>query len=304
MALIDDLLQMFGQQGDEANQANEDRYGDIMRQLGRTQRQVGRQYGKASNLTRNLGRAGQRQINRQARDASAQALSSSVQRGLGSSTVVDALNRQIERDRSAAQADNREQVQAQRAGILMSRAGSTERLGGLIAQMMEARTDAGPDPRLLAQLAQQAGQGEGAGAGGGGGMMSGGMSSDAGALGRAWAQENIGGGSTQTQQAQAPAGGAAGAETVYGGFGGGMIPQGGMAANQGHTFMGGLDVGSMIPQSGYPGVQTQTAANNVPTGGDVDSGTNIFLQALTDPNLTAMDLSPGGYAYNNPEYQV
>jgi len=321
MAIIDELMQLFTSGQDAANQANQGRYRDIMRQLNRTSRQTGRTYRRAGQLTRRLGRSGRRDINRQAGEASASMLQSMIDRGLGSTTITDSLQRQIDRDANEARQSLNEQVQGQRAGILMSQAGSQERMGGLIAQMMENRTDQGPDSALIAQLMSQLGQGQGA-AGGGGGGSSFQVSGDAGSLGRAWMERNFGagaGGGSGAAYGTAGSGGgyyagpgSAGAAragsggTPPGGGGFTGFPRGGgggyMGQDPGGAMAGMIPGmgGGMFTQGttqGYVGENPVDVAGGAPGGAGGAGGgmtmADMLWQATGDENTTLADLLPG-----------
>ncbi len=171
------ILRMFQELQDKANAANESRYQDILDQLGLTQGQVGETYDEVFALLATMGDAERQRIGSQASRAGAQTTQSLISRGLGSTTIQDAMQRRIDEEENRSNLALEEAISGQKAGALMGRAGSEERMGSLIASMMEARTDQGPDLGLLMQLMGGAGAGQGAvgsamaGGGGGGGSF-------------------------------------------------------------------------------------------------------------------------------------
>jgi len=165
---------------DEANEANETRYQDMLKQLGLTQGQVGETYDQVFELLATQGDAERQRISSQGSRNRAQSTQSLISRGLGSTTIQDAMQRRIDEEENRSTLALEEMISGQKAGALMSRAGSEERLGSMIASMMESRTDQAPDIGMLMQLMGGAGAGAGAmgsamagGGGGGGGGSSG-----------------------------------------------------------------------------------------------------------------------------------
>ncbi len=173
------ILRMFQELQDKANEANEQRYQDILEQLGITQGQVGGTYDEVFELLGTMGDAERQRIGSQASRAGAQSTQSLISRGLGSTTIQDSMQRRIDEEENRSNLALEEAISGQKAGALMGRAGSEERMGSLIASMMEMRTDQGPDLSMLMQLMGQSGAGQGAygsamaGGGGSGGGDSG-----------------------------------------------------------------------------------------------------------------------------------
>lgn len=186
------IIRMFQDLQDQANEANEARYKQILDQLSKTQGQVGGTYDQIQELLGTLGGAERERIGRQAEIGRAQTLQSLVDRGLGSTTIKESMERRIDEEESRAMLALEEALAGQQAGALMSRAGAEERLGGLIASMMESRSDVGPDMGSILSLMQSLGAGEGAMAGGAGGY--GGGSGGGGSLGSMWMGQRFGGG--------------------------------------------------------------------------------------------------------------
>ena len=156
------ILRMMQDLQDKANEANEQRYQDILEQLGITQGQVGGTYDEVFELLGTMGEAERQRIGEQASRAGAQSTQSLIGRGLGSTTIQDSMQRRIDQEENRSNLALEEAISGQKAGALMGRAGSEERLGGLIASMMEMRTDQGPDMSMLMQLMGQSGAGAGA----------------------------------------------------------------------------------------------------------------------------------------------
>lgn len=147
----------YQQAMNNANQANEARYQDILR---------GYQERYARNMDMLAGRGAQegQDISDRYRSQEAQRRQQLIGRGLGNSTVVNTMQMGNERERANDLGRLNERIRQQ---TLAADAGLT----GDTLQFMERRTDAQPDVRLLAQLAQgmgSAGYGMPAGVGGGG----------------------------------------------------------------------------------------------------------------------------------------
>lgn len=262
------LEQMQGQQ-DEANAANEQRYSDILQQIRDTMGTVGGTYGDIDELLGTLGKSQKRDIRKSTKRRKAQTEQDLISRGLGSSTIRESMFQRHDEEKDRANLSLFESLSGQRAGALMGRAGSEERLGGLLASMMERRTDQGPDMGQLSRLMEMMGQGGGGhttigpgsmgsfSEGRGGGMGMGGGSGGAYGMmsrGSQWGGDSYGafGGFNPASQNQAPdqtqwgnlfMGGGGNVSSVgyespfagmFGGMGGGQSPdQGQMQASAG-----------------------------------------------------------------------
>ena len=142
------LMDYFAQQQgavDKANAANEARY---QQGLGLYDKREADAMGTLSQFS-NQDKA---DVNRRADQAAAKTQQSAISRGLGNTTVVDALQRGVEEDRGA---------ELRR----VSDANLTRKLGVQLPvqkdkiDFIERRTDQAPDPGLMAQIAMKAGEG-------------------------------------------------------------------------------------------------------------------------------------------------
>ncbi len=149
-----DLASQFQSQLDRANQANEARYQDI---LGGYQSRYERGLGMLAGLGQQEGR----DVNELYDNQAAQMQQNLIGRGLGNSTVLDTMRMGNERERNADLGRLNDRVRQQ----AMSQDAN---LSGDTLQFMERKNENGPQMQLLAQLAQQLGQGGGGGGGGSG----------------------------------------------------------------------------------------------------------------------------------------
>lgn len=161
------IMQIFQNMQELANQANEQRYQDILGVIGQTQESVRGTYDEIGGLLANLGESSRENIQRQEERGKAQSYQSLINRGLGGSTIKDAMERRIGEQADIAEGQLDESLRAQQAGVLQQLAGAEERMGSFLAQMMEARTDQGPPADLYSSLLQQQAAAGGGGRGGG-----------------------------------------------------------------------------------------------------------------------------------------
>ncbi len=119
---VQDIIGQMQAAQNKANQANEQRYQQILGQYA------------------NLGQAGRARIEEQTTRRQAAATQNLVSRGLGNTTITSAVERGIGRDAEISRQELDERVAVQKAGV------------------MERRTDTGPDLGMFANLLQQAGQ--------------------------------------------------------------------------------------------------------------------------------------------------
>lgn len=155
------ILANFRQLHEQANQANESRYQDILRNEALTQETVGGTYGQMEGLLENLGQAESERIGITDVQEKARAEQDLISRGLGNTTIRESVRRGIGEDTARSQRALTEQVGRQKAGVLQGRAGAEERMGSSLSRFMEARTDQGPDMGQLSALLSQAGAGVG-----------------------------------------------------------------------------------------------------------------------------------------------
>jgi len=225
---VDSILQTYRDLHDQAFQANQTRYDDIIGQIGQTSDQVGGSYDQAFNLTQTIGDAERERIGMGETRALASSEQDLISRGLGQTTIRESARRGVRDDASRARNELQESIARTQAGVVQNRAGSEERLGGMLASFMEKRTDAYPDLGMMAQLLEQYGQGVGAGGEGPQNLFTG-LSANARA-GRDAFGNPIGGQTsfvsgaaaapTFGQRGAGGGGGGTGATTVYGAGGG------------------------------------------------------------------------------------
>lgn len=176
MNTLRNLTQQYVGAYGQARNANEQRYGDVLRGYNdriRSSRQMINRYSNQS----------MRDVRRDYADLGAQTTQSAIDRGLYNTTIQDSLQQGVERERQAQLQRVRDSVNDRRIANYLGT--TSDRLG-----FMERRTDAYPDMGLYSQLAQGAGRAAGYGAGLGGGGGAGG-----GAAG-------VGGGQARQGQAQ------------------------------------------------------------------------------------------------------
>lgn len=138
------LIQQFQQAHESANNANNERYNQILSG-----------YDQLRNRTmqglQGIGTSARIDIDRMYQNRLAQGYQSMVNRGMGNASTLALLGRQSRRDASAAYG----QV-AERAAL--SRANADMRITGNQLGVMERRNDVGPNPAMLMQLMQQLGR--------------------------------------------------------------------------------------------------------------------------------------------------
>jgi hypothetical protein len=154
------ILDTFRRLQEQANQANQSRYDQILQTIGQTSGQVGGTYDKIGSLIQDLGNAQRGRIEQGRLRAMATNEQDLINRGLANTTIRSTTQRGISEDASRLEAELQEQINRQQADVLQQRAASQERLGSFLASMMERRSDVGPDANLVADLLRQAGESE------------------------------------------------------------------------------------------------------------------------------------------------
>lgn len=225
-----EIMRQITEAQNKANQANLQRYQQLLGHIDTLGQQVGAQgtFGQAEQLMSQIGGAARTEIQDQALKTAAQAEQDLITRGLGNTTMRTAAQRGVSADTQKALAAQSEREAAARAGLLTQRAQAEMGIGQMKAGAIEGRQDTGPDLNMFASLLQAAaaadkaaGSGkatvssgwspalraamQGGGSGGGGGGGSGGGSD--------WGSS--GGGGTPAQPASA---GYSGAAPTGGGF--------------------------------------------------------------------------------------
>lgn len=156
---INQFLQMYQQQQDKANAANEKRYQDILGTIGSGRKEE-------MGLLEGMGTASKNKAFLDTRENIGGDTQSLIDRGLFNTTVLDSMKRNRQTDLQNTYQSIDESTRSAKANAVR---GYTEMLSGA----QERRTDQGPNLGMLAQLLQGIGQGAGMqagyGAGGGGG---------------------------------------------------------------------------------------------------------------------------------------
>jgi len=249
---IDGILNRFDKAQKRANEANEERYENLLQSIRDLGGQLTGTYDDALQEIGTIGDAQRERIQRNYTNLQGAMTQDLVSSGLFNTTMRPNVRRSVEEDRALQEADLSDRLAAQRAGVLQNRAGAEFNVGSLLARAIEGRTDAGPDLGLFANLLRQAaandqkkrevtvgpsgtrggaggagGGGFGGGGGGGGGSSfssGGGGSQVSGGYGDNTAQLISGGGTNDPPPISPiaqPGGGAQGGGTKLVGEGGG-----------------------------------------------------------------------------------
>lgn len=147
---------------DKANAANLDRYQQLLGSINTLGAQVGEQgtYGKSLALMDQVGTAGRQRITEQSAKAMATAEQDLTTRGLGNTTIREAVKRGTAHDAEMARQQMEESLAMQKSGIYQGLAGAQMQIGGMRAGAIEGRTDAGPNLGMFASLLSAAAAGE------------------------------------------------------------------------------------------------------------------------------------------------
>lgn len=183
---FDAILSRFQAAQTQANQANVQRYQQLLQTLRDLQAQTGETYGEALANIRGLGEAQEQRIGREATRETGRAEQDLISRGLGNTTIRESVRRGIEEDAQLNRQQLAESVALNRNALLQQQVGTDVQLGQLLASAIERRDDVGPNPALYAQLLQSAASSNtrpvqaqvGASGGGGGGVGGGGFAPD------------------------------------------------------------------------------------------------------------------------------
>lgn len=143
MALnFQDIISNMQQQQSDANQANLQRYRQLLKTIRRTRKGALRDVEGA-------GQAATQRLERESTARMGQAEQDLISRGLGNTTIRSAVQRGIQSDTDLAQQSIFEGVGQQKAGLRME-------TGGRLAAAIEGRNDIGPDLSMMAGLLQAA----------------------------------------------------------------------------------------------------------------------------------------------------
>ena len=154
-AQIDNLIDQFLQARTEANQANEQRYQELLQSIGQLEQQTQGLYGDARETVAGLGDAERNRIQREQQRQLAQTEQDLISRGLGNTTIRQTARRGVQSDAERAQAELTERLAQQRAGLMQDQASALMQTGQMEAQAIEGRTDQGPAASRYAQMVQQ-----------------------------------------------------------------------------------------------------------------------------------------------------
>lgn len=146
----------------KANEANETRYQAILANINSTADKVGSTYDTIGELISTIGTSDRLRIQQTKEQDLASSEQDLISRGLGNTTIRGSAQQDIGTRAEQANQALSEQIAGQQANLLGQRANFEERIGQLLTQTMENRTDQGPDLGLMAQLMAQAGAGAGA----------------------------------------------------------------------------------------------------------------------------------------------
>lgn len=251
-AQIEQLIDQFTESRDRANEANRQRYQQLLDTIGQLERETQGLYGQAFDTVAGLGDVERRRIQEEQQKQLATTEQDLIDRGLANTTIRQTARRGIQSDALQAQQDLMERLAQQRTGLLQNQAGALMQTGQMEAQAIEGRTDQAPAAGRYAQMVQQLAAQPDEGR-------------DETFVGRGLPQTPVGG-------AGGPAPGAAGAGTGFGGGGGAPgAPDpgggaGGTGGGQSGTYVvgpgkGSRSYGEAISIGEAEGLQSQQAKN-------------------------------------------
>lgn len=148
-------IQQYQEALNAANAANEKRYKELLASIAGLGQQVGGTFNQALGEVQTVGDAQIRDVNQASLRQAAAQQQALLSRGLSASTAAPAVARGVEADRQQSLARIHDWMAGQRAGVLQNRAGAEMQVGGMRANAIEGRTDAGPSTSLYTQLIQQ-----------------------------------------------------------------------------------------------------------------------------------------------------
>lgn len=149
------ILNRLMESENQANQAAEQRYQQLLQGAARTQRQVMGTYAQANNLLGTQGNAAKSAAQAAGVQQQGAAAQSLMSRGLGNTTVVDSTRRGINADTQRQIAAIDEAVAGQKAGLLTQQAGAQMNLGQFQADSLLSRRDERPDMNVYLNLLQR-----------------------------------------------------------------------------------------------------------------------------------------------------
>lgn len=147
---------------DQANAANEQRYQDILGTIGAERTNQGTYYDQVANLLEQTGQVDRTRIGQNLQKDLASSEQDLISRGLGNTTIRQGARNDLQDRSELAQQALSEQIANQQATLTQNRAQTDERMTNLLTNVMQARSDTGPNLDTFAQLMMQAAAGQGA----------------------------------------------------------------------------------------------------------------------------------------------
>ncbi|MCC7407394.1 MAG: hypothetical protein IT442_04940 [Phycisphaeraceae bacterium] len=156
------ILDTYKKLQDAANAANETRYQDILKTISTTRDTVGGYYDQVGSLIANIGQTDRDRILQNETKNLASTEQDLISRGLGNTTIRVGARKDVQNQAEQQQQALSESLAQQQASNVVNRANFEERIGSLLTNVQQARTDQGPDLNTMAQLLTQLGAGQGA----------------------------------------------------------------------------------------------------------------------------------------------
>ena len=156
--LIEGLTSQFQEAQQQANEANRERYQNLLDTIAGLQERVlgeGGTYAEAMELMQGTGASARRRVARQRTKQYGRAEQDLISRGLGNTTVRESVRRGIGRQAEQQMQQIDEQVAQRLAGLLRERASMETQIGRLRTQAIQSRQDQGPNTGQYLQLLQQ-----------------------------------------------------------------------------------------------------------------------------------------------------
>lgn len=143
-------------QQDAANRSNDLRYSQGLNLLNKGYSDSMGSIEKAILDSASFGNTAKKKIDYQQQNDLGSDQQRATSRGLGNTTILNAMNDQSRRRANDATAQVDEQIANQRAGLRLQQGQLTSNTAGSIASFIAARNDQGPDASMYANLAAQA----------------------------------------------------------------------------------------------------------------------------------------------------
>jgi hypothetical protein len=156
--LLKQLLEQLQTGETQAREAGEKQYQNLLESITGLKSQVGGTFGRAEQMLGQIGEAQRRRVTEAGTQAKAASRQDLVSRGLGNTTVVDAVQRGIDTDTQRAMGELAGQEAAQALGLLTQRAGSQRQLGALEADAILSRQIEPPRTSEYLSLIEALGQ--------------------------------------------------------------------------------------------------------------------------------------------------